>query len=137
MSFRRSTRVRLAAGAVLGVTFTAGLALGFALDRGASSITADGTANADSQPEAPPNDWIVDRLEMADAQRATVDSIVDHYGMMMSDLQREVRPRLRAVVDSANRALRGALTEAQLVQYDSLEAELARRRSRGNPSGRR
>jgi Spy/CpxP family protein refolding chaperone len=129
-------RVRLAAGAVVGAVFLAGLVLGFALDRGVAQPATDGVARmgerrGDFAP--PPSGWIIDRLDMTDAQRAAVDSVVQHYAVYMGDLQREYRPRFQTVMDSANRALREVLTPEQLAQYDSIQAELRMRRGRGNP----
>jgi hypothetical protein len=140
MSLSRDTRVRYAAGAVLVATFTGGLALGFALDRGVAQVAPERAAREDRRrvdPGPPPNEWIIDRLEMGADQRARVDSLLGHFGAQISVLQREYRPRFEAVVDSANRSLRELLTEDQILRYDSLEAEQARRRGRGNPPGRR
>jgi len=139
MNIVRSTRVRLAAGAVLCAVFVAGLALGFALDgrvvrTATDAVTPEGR-RGDFPP--PPSGWIVDRLEMTDAQRTAVDSIVGFYAVQMGDLQRDYRPRFTALVDSAARALRQIFTAEQLAQYDSIEAEVRARRGRGNPPGRR
>jgi hypothetical protein len=132
------TGVRIAAGAVLSVVFVAGLLLGFALDpdlvaRSAEGGERVGDRRGDFSPP-PPGGWFIDRLEMTDAQRAEVDSIVSHFTVHMGDLQREYRPRFMAVVDSVNDALRAVLTPPQLAEYDSLAAALRARRGRGgNP----
>jgi hypothetical protein len=135
----RQTKVRLAAGAILGVTFFGGLAVGLAFDRGVGQAVTDPEMRRDSRREntPPPSGWIVDRLELTDAQRANVDSVVAHFGSHMGDLQREYRPRFQAVVDSTSRALRSALTPEQLAHYDSIEAVVRSRRPRGNPPGPR
>lgn len=132
----RVTKVRLAAGAVLAAAFLAGVALGFLLDRGVIGRSS-GPFGSAGAPAPPPSEWIVDRIPMDPEQREAVDSILAHHGTLMAELQREYRPRFLNVVDGANRALRDALTEDQLARYDSLEAELVRRRARGNPAGRR
>lgn len=139
MSKARDKRVRLAAGAIVGATFMGGVALGFVLDRGVAQASPDRerTRVVEAPPPPPPNEWIIDRLELSGEQRESIDSVIAHYGMVMTSLQREYRPRFRTVVDSATLGVRGVLTPDQIVQYDSLEAEMQRRRNRGNGSGRR
>jgi len=139
MSMARDRRVRLAAGAILGATFVGGVALGFVLDRGVAQASPDRerTRVVDAPPAPPPNEWIIDRLSLSPDQRESIDSVIAHYGTVMTSLQREYRPRFQSVVDSANLGLRGILTPDQAVHYDSLAAEMQRRRNRGASSGRR
>jgi hypothetical protein len=135
MTDRRERRVRLATGAVLALVFLGGILVGFALDRGVvhASTEREGGMPEVRSDASPPNDWIIDRLEMTVDQRARVDSVLAHFGSHMSDLQKDYRPRFQSVVDSANFALRELLTEEQRIRYDSLEAHLERRRARNQP----
>ena len=134
----RERRVRLATGAILCVVFLGGILVGFALDRGVvhASTEAESSEPAVRNDSAPPNEWIIDRLEMTSGQRAQVDSVVAHFGVQMSELQMDYRPRVQSVVDSANLALRELLSDEQRMRYDSLDAHLERRRARNQP-GRR
>jgi Spy/CpxP family protein refolding chaperone len=139
MSNSRQRNVRLAAGAILAVTFAGGIAVGFALDRGVAQASPDrerGVVDA-GPPPPPPNEWIIDRLDLDQEQRMQVDSVIAHYGSVMSDLQREYRPRFNEVVRSANEGVRGVLTPEQVMAYDSLEAAMQERRNRGGGGPRR
>jgi Spy/CpxP family protein refolding chaperone len=139
MSNSRQRNVRLAAGAILAVTFAGGIAVGFALDRGVAQASPDrerGVVDA-GPPPPPPNEWIIDRLDLDQEQRMQVDSVIAHYGSVMSDLQREYRPRFNEVVRAANEGVRGAMTPEQVMAYDSLEAAMQERRNRGGGGPRR
>jgi hypothetical protein len=125
----RDLKVKGGAAAVLAILFAAGIALGFAVARD-QALTVGDPASDDGNLSAgrpqPPEDWMIDHLELDPVQRAQVDSVVEHFGARMSSLQKEYRPRYRAIVDSAAHALRGLLTEEQLAQYDSLQAAAKR-----------
>lgn len=138
MIFTRDKKVRSGAAVVLAGMFAAGIAVGVAVDRRApASVRAEGEARQPDRDSSPPNNRIIDRLEMTPEQRARVDSVVAEYGRRMSELQREYRPRFHEMVDSANSALRESLTEEQRVRYDSIRAAAERRRDRGDSQGRR
>jgi hypothetical protein len=121
----RDLKVKGGAAAVLAILFAAGMALGFAMaDDGSRGVldplAAEGpVAVGRSQP---PQDWMIDQLDLTPPERAAVDSVVEHFGARMSSLQKEYRPRYRAIVDSASHALRALLTAEQRALYDSLQA---------------
>jgi hypothetical protein len=121
----RDVKVKGGAAAVLAILFAAGMALGFALaDDGSrwarGPLSAEHSASADTS--QPPHDWMIDQLDLTPPERAAVDSVVEHFGGRMSSLQKEYRPRYRAIVDSASHALRALLTDEQRARYDSLQA---------------
>lgn len=121
---RYESKVRGGAAAVLGLVLLAGVALGVAMDRtmfSQEAINAADPSSSTTQSAEPPNEWVIDRLDLSDAQRASVDSVVTHYGIQMSAFQKEFRPRYRAIVDSTTRALKALLDPDQQVRYDSLE----------------
>jgi hypothetical protein len=125
----RDLKVRGGAAAVLAILFAAGTALGLAVARERRPgeddfMPAEGLVSAGrSQPS---QDWMIDRLALTPAQRTAIDSVVEHFGARMSSLQKEYRPRYRAIVDSASQALRALLDEEQRARYDSLQATAKR-----------
>ena len=127
----RDLKVRGGAAAVLVVLFAAGTAFGLAVGRTVGEAGGTpGSGPLDGPlslgPSEPSKEWIVDRLDLSPVQRIAVDSVVEHFGHRMSSLQKEYRPRYRAIVDSASHALRALLTEEQRVRYDSLQAAAKR-----------
>lgn len=144
MRIDREFQVRFAAGAVLVLVFAAGTALGLVLARNPQPAPPPEVAVEPSAPEfesarptQPPNGWIIDRLELEAPRRVLVDSVLDHFGATMSRIQKDYRPRYRAVVDSTNQAIRELLTEEQRARYDSMNAEADRRRSHERDPHRR
>ena len=139
MGFNRDATVRLRAAAVLTVMFGAGTALGFAIDRDGARAPAEASEASRGvmrERAEPPNEWIIDRLDLAAEQRTRVDSVVAYYGARMGDLQKEYRPQYRAIVDSTDGALRALLNQEQRARYDSLEAAAERWRARNRSSDR-
>jgi len=125
----RDLKVRGGAAAVLAILFAAGTALGLAMARERrpgedDPVPAEGRVSAGASQAS--RDWMIDRLELTPAQQTTVDSVVEHFGARMSSLQKEYRPRYRAIVDSASQALRALLDEEQRARYDSLQAAAKR-----------
>ncbi len=139
MGLSRDAAVRLGAATVLTVVFAAGTALGFAIDRDdeRAGLEPPGVTREEGQRRAGrPSDWIIDRLDLSSGQRERVDSVVDHYGALMSALQHEYRPQYRAIVDSTDHALREILSEGERARYDSLSVAAARWRARNRSNGR-
>jgi hypothetical protein len=136
MSISRDTRIRLSAAAAFAVVFGGGMAVGFALDREGANLDLPGASTASTatqrESDPAPSGWIIDQIEMDQAQRAEVDSLLKHYGRRMTELQKSFHPRYRALVDSTNQSLRTLLSEEQLARYDALEAERLQWRSRQN-----
>jgi len=140
MGLGRSVTVRLGAAAVLAAVFGLGTAAGIALDgnEGATSPDDSGVraTTAPRDRTEPPNEWIIDRLNLSVEQRAQVDSVVAYYGSRMSALQKQYRPQYRAIVDSTDGALKSLLDGGQLIRYDSLSAAAARWRARNRSDNR-
>jgi hypothetical protein len=125
----RDLKVRGEAAAVLLILFAAGTVLGVAVGRErrrADDETVPTDVRFSTGLSQPPNEWMIDRLGLSPAQRTAVDSVVAHFGVRMSSLQKEYRPRYHAIVDSASQALRALLTAEQRARYDSLQATAKR-----------
>ena len=119
-------RVRLLGFGVLAVIFVAGALAGAAIDR---VLTTDGPS-AEAHSERRDEDdrdrsYIIDRVEMSEGQRATIDSILEVRVRRMRAVWREVEPRLDAITDSARTEIMEVLTPEQRAEY---EAMLERRR---------
>lgn len=133
------TRTRFTTLLVLLAVFGAGVAMGFALDRGIAiaSPSAD-EASTKGEGGEERRGFIIDQLELPGPQRAQVDSVLDHYRGQMAALQDEFeeafRPRSREVVAQTRAAIRAILNEEQTAAYDSLIAERNRRSSEGSHS---
>jgi len=130
-------RAHWAAAGILFAVFGGGMALGFALDRGVvepgvtSETSSEGDVERPLNSDLAPSGWIIDRLGLSESQRLSVDSVVAYHGALLTDLQREYRPRFNAVIRGAEQGLREVLTEDQRIRYDSLEAaQRAHRQSR-------
>lgn len=132
MTISRDTRIRFGAAAVFAVVFLGGVAVGFAVDRTAAPppVPAQTAGESEQDNDPAPSGWIIDQIEMSDAQRAQVDSLLKHYGKRMTELQKSFHPRYRALVDSTNQSLRSLLTAEQAARYDALEAERLQWKSR-------
>ena len=125
----RELKVKGGAAAVVLVLFAAGTALGLAVGRNQSEmggLSAPIEGPLSLGPSDQSREWIVDGLDLTPTQRSAVDSVVEHFGHRMSSLQKEYRPRYRAIVDSASQALRSLLTDEQRARYDSLQAAAKR-----------
>src|SRR5262245_5251240 len=103
------------------VTFLVGVLAGFAGDR-----LLVGRDEAWGPPPGPPPGGPLMRgphgrgmpgplagLDLTDAQRATVDSLLEASRPRNEAIMREVMPRLRASADSLQHAIRAVLTPAQ------------------------
>jgi len=120
-------RVRLMGFGVLAVTFIAGALAGAAIDRAVTSPTRAEARQARSQDGERERSYIIDRVDMSDAQRASIDSILDRRVHRMRSVWEEVSPRLNAITDSARIEIMEVLTPEQQEEYDSM---LHRRGSR-------
>jgi hypothetical protein len=132
----RETRVRLSAAAAFVVVFSGGVAVGLAFDRGATNAELpSGSASAAEsvrEDDPAPSGYIIDQIEMDEAQRIQVDAVLRHGEKRMTELQKSFHPMWRAVVDSTNQSIRALLSPEQLARYDALEAERLQWRSRQN-----
>jgi len=121
-------RMRLMGVGLLLVTFMAGALSGAALDR----VLTGG----DAEPAAPergrdddsrPRSYVIDAVDMSEAQRGTIDAILEARTERMRSVWLEVEPRLDAITDSARTEIMEVLTPEQRAAY---EEKLAERRGR-------
>lgn len=129
-------RVRLLGFGLLGITFLAGALAGAAIDR----VVGDEAPPAEARQERRDDDgrrrsYLIDRVEMSDAQRASIDSILELRAQRMRAVWREVEPQLDAISDSARAEIMAVLTPEQRAEYDKLRDR--RRRDRNDGSGDR
>jgi hypothetical protein len=80
---------------------------------------------------------IVEQVGLTEAQKEQVDSIVGYFRSQMRSLHEEFdsvySSRVRELNRRAREEVQAVLTEEQLVTYDSLRAEWARRREERRP----
>jgi hypothetical protein len=88
-------------------------------------------------PLLPPG--VLDRLSLTEAQRASVDEIIQRRNGLTEAMLREVYPKLRTQVDSANIEIRALLTPDQQAEFDRLREEMRfpQGGGRGRPRGER
>ena len=119
-------RVRLLGFGLLAVTFLVGALAGAAIDRAVSDDKPETEAREERRDDDDRGrSYIIDRVEMSDVQRATIDSILERRARRMRAVWREVEPRLDAITDSARSEIMEMLTPEQRAEYEAL---LKRRR---------
>jgi Spy/CpxP family protein refolding chaperone len=112
-------RVRLLGFGVLAVTFLAGALVGAVIDRALTSSTPVAEARTERSDDRE-RSYIIDRVEMSEGQRATIDSILEQRVRRMRAVWREVEPELDAITDSARTEIMGVLTPDQRAEYESM-----------------
>lgn len=112
-------RVRLLGLGVLAVTFIAGALAGAAIDRVVSEETG-GESRVERRDDGRERSYIIDRVDMSDAQRSAIDSILDRRVHRMRAVWREVEPQLDAITDSARSEIMQVLTPEQRAEYESM-----------------
>lgn len=123
-------RVRLLGFGLLAVAFVVGALAGAAIDR---AVVDDGPPERSRQERHDDDDdhrrrsYVIDRVEMSDAQREDIDSILERRADRMRAVWREVEPRLDAITDSARSEIMEVLSPEQRAEY---EAKLDRRREK-------
>lgn len=116
------SRVRVAL--LLLLVFGAGLAGGVALER----LWLDGSAEDPRRGRhGPVIQRYADSLDLTDAQRARVDSIVDRFRERMEELWSRVEPRYRRMADSARGEIEAVLEPDQVDRYRRLLEQERRR----------
>lgn len=151
MQMEQGTRTRLATILILFLVLVAGSVLGIAVDRkvGSGNATAqemagggeDNPTEGDSarsrrEGRETGRRLIVEQVGLSEAQKTEVDSIVSHYRQRMRELEDELEdelrraylPRYRELMEGTREEIKGVLTPAQRMQYDSLLEEYDRRR---------
>ena len=128
----KTLRTRLVTSMVLAVVFAAGLVVGFAADRSLAAEPAEEEVSTDSTAVARRVPFY-EQVGPDEAQKVLIDSIVGEYRSSMKSLHAEFRaaynPRYQALVDGARASIKGVLTAEQAQAYDSLVADLERRRA--------
>lgn len=105
------------AAVVLAAVFIAGALAGWGLRGQRPARRAAGVAEFDSR--------IWDVLEISDAQRQAIDSILDASEPSTRALTESIRISLRAHLDSVDERMRSVLNEEQRRRLDSLRAATA------------
>lgn len=126
-------RTRLTGMALLIVMFAAGMLAGTAFTRVLDAREPAPASSADCSRDDRGPHSIFDELDLAPAQRATVDSIMARRRQRTDSLWQQDGQRIRAAVDSARAEIRGVLTPPQAAEYERLRAlheeERARKRA--------
>lgn len=125
-------RMRLMGVALLAVAFVAGALSGAAVER---VLNADEPERVERDRDRDDDDerrssHVIDRIEMNDEQRSTIDGILDRRSERMRAVWREVEPQLDAITDSARVEIKDVLTPEQLAEYEQKLRE--RRKSRSD-----
>lgn len=126
-------RTRMMTTLVLAAVFSAGLLVGVAADRSLAASAAVAETTADSNAAPARRVPMYEQVGPDEAQKILIDSIVGEYRSSMKLLHAEFRatynPRYQALVDSARTSIKAVLTIEQAQAYDSLVADLERRRA--------
>lgn len=120
-------RARILGISVLSAVFVAGALAGAAsgrlLDaREASASPADPPA-AVATKSCGERRRLVDQIDLAPAQRAQVDSIVERRRAQREDFWNNEGRRMKAIMDSTRQEIRGVMSPTQRAEYDRLVAE--------------
>lgn len=130
-------RVRLLGFSLLAITFVAGALAGAAIDRAVGDEPQASEAQQDRRgDDQRGRSWLIDRVEMSDAQRASIDSILELRAQRMRAVWREVEPQLDAISDSARAEIMDVLTPEQRAEYDKLRDRRRRDRNDGRDGDR-
>lgn len=126
------SRTRLVGFGLLVATFLVGALSGAAVER---VLGAEEPESAPRQERNEDDDrrrsYVIDRVEMAPEQRASIDAILERRSERMRAVWHEVEPRLDAISDSARMEIFQVLTAEQQAEYErKLEARRSRRGDR-------
>lgn len=121
MTTARSTR-SLALAFVLGALLVGGV-LGFTADR----VLARGDACSRYFTRSELRKRFADRLELTDAQRVKVDSILDTKRAAMDSIQAPIKNAMAAVSDSTTRRIETVLDAKQRATFAEMRADRDRR----------
>jgi Spy/CpxP family protein refolding chaperone len=127
-------RMRFLGFALIVVTFVVGGLAGAAFDR----ILTGETVRRDAPRSDEPRAHVIDQVEMTEAQRATIDAILERRSERMKAAWAEISPRLEAITDSARLEIMEVLSPEQQAEYqERLDARIrereARRRAASGP----
>lgn len=127
-----STKTRLWALLVVGLVFSAGVAVGTGLDWGTAQAAPDREAPAEEgeEEERESRGWILDELDLTPEQREEVDALVDHFREELKQMRRSYRKDYDDLVQEVRGAVMAVLDEDQQARYEELLAEHDRKRER-------
>jgi Spy/CpxP family protein refolding chaperone len=126
---RRPGRTRLLAGLVMLLIGLTGVALGVALDRAMVRWRIAGAFMGRRPPGSPHSPdvrkWVEERLDrkldLTDAQRVQLDSILARREQEMRALMRENRPKFEAIAERTRREITALLTPEQQEKFSKMD----------------
>lgn len=126
-------RTRMVGFGLLAVAFLVGALTGVAIDRAIDDADTERVRDRQHDDDDRGRSYIIDRVEMSESQRATIDSILERRTDRMRAVWREVEPRLDAITDSARSEIMDVLTAEQRAEYEAMLER--RRRGRDHQGG--
>lgn len=112
-------RMRLLGVGLLAATFIAGALAGAAVDRVLSADEPERMERGrDRDRSGHRRSYVIDRIEMSEAQRSAIDEILQERSARMRATWQEVEPRLDAITDSARVEIMQVLTPDQREEYE-------------------
>lgn len=134
--FRTSRKARLAGLGLLLVTFVTGALVGAAANR----VVREASPRVEREDERrrdrrPSTEDFLSQLELTAEQDARIDSILDLRRGQIDRIWKDMRPRMRALGDSARVEIASVLTEEQRAAYEAFLAEQRARHRRGRDDG--
>jgi hypothetical protein len=123
MSFRIDPTKNSALAFLLGAALVGGV-LGFTADR---YVTRDHMCPRWGD-EAAMRRRFADELGLSDAQRASVDTILNAKHRAIAELDKPIRPQMDSISDAATRGIRARLDPSQQATFDRIHAEVQARK---------
>ncbi|HEX7940094.1 MAG TPA: hypothetical protein VF483_13990, partial [Gemmatimonadaceae bacterium] len=102
--------------------------LGAVLVGGALGFVADRVTTNDQRSWAP-RQRMYDDLELTEAQRVTMDSLLDEQSCQIGAVMKPVRPRLDSIRGAARQQMTSLLKPDQVAKLEARRSEMARRDS--------
>ncbi len=134
------TSSRLRAGIIIGVIALCSALAGAAVERSViqkvivprrpppAPGTGRFTPEADTRRRSDMLDRMTKDLELTPAQRAGIDSVMQHSDSLLHGIRLEIQPRLEQVLASSRSAIDSRLAPEQRVKYEKMVAERRSRR---------
>jgi len=103
--------------------------LGAVLVGGALGFVADRVTGNDQQRSWAPRQRMYDDLELTEAQRVTMDSLLDEQSCQIGAVMKPVRPRLDSIRGAARQQMTSLLKPDQVAKLEARRSDMARRDS--------
>jgi len=103
--------------------------LGAVLVGGALGFSADRVLNNDKPRNWEPRQRMYEDLALTEAQRVTMDSLLDEQNCRVGAVMKPVRPHLDSIRSLARQQMAQILTPGQVAKLESRRQEMARRDS--------